>query len=170
MLKKLLSLTAIALMALGFTASVAGAQPYPPAANSITIDDSSTAPGQKVTLVAKTFAPGATVTFTLFSAPVVLGTATADASGVATLVATIPAGAAVGTHTVEASGNNAAGAPLVVSLTLTVAAAAAAPLPTTGSNSTLPLAQLGLGVLAVGGLLVLVAKRRRNEHAEPAGA
>ncbi len=36
------------------------------------------------------------------------------------------------------------------------------PLARTGSNSTMPLARLGIGLLAAGGLALLVAKRRRS--------
>ncbi len=63
-----------------------------------------TAPAQQMELVAKGFQPGETVAFYLHSEPMFLGTAVADANGVARLMATIPAGAPVGTHTVIATG------------------------------------------------------------------
>lgn len=62
------------------------------------------APGEKITLVARGFLPGETVEFVLHSDPVVLGTAEADADGVATLVVALPAGVPAGAHHVEATG------------------------------------------------------------------
>ncbi|WPF82747.1 Ig-like domain-containing protein [Sanguibacter sp. 4.1] len=62
------------------------------------------APGEKITLVARGFLPGETVEFVLHSDPVVLGTAEADADGVATLVVALPAGVPAGEHHVEATG------------------------------------------------------------------
>ena len=39
-------------------------------------------------------------------------------------------------------------------------------LPYTGSDSSVPLVQMGVVLLAVGGVLVLVVRRRRGDHAE----
>lgn len=162
MLRKLLPL-ALTLAAALAVAAPAGAQSYPPAGNTATASDTTVQPGQPVTFTAKTFQPGTEVTFTLFSAPVVLGTAIADSNGVATLTTTIPESTSPGTHTVEASGVGANGQPLTVSFTITVlgAAADAATIPATGSSSTVPMTQLAVGILALGGLLVLLANRRR---------
>lgn len=60
--------------------------------------------GEKITLVARGFLPGETVAFYLHSDPVFLGTAVADADGVATLVVALPAGVPAGAHHVQATG------------------------------------------------------------------
>ncbi|MGH9085537.1 MAG: LPXTG cell wall anchor domain-containing protein [Acidimicrobiales bacterium] len=161
MLKKILVLAA-GLLLLGATA--AGAQQYPPAGNTVTADDTTVAPGEPITLSAQKFQ--GSVTFTLFSAPVVLGTATANSAGVATITATIPSNTTPGTHRVEATGTGLDGQPLTVVLTITVTGAAGSGLPTTGSGSTTPLTQLAVAALAGGGLLVLLANRRRSARAE----
>lgn len=164
MIKKVAALTAALLLT---TIGVAQAQTYPPGGNTVTANDTTVAPGDPITLSAQIFQSGATVTFTMFSAPVVLGTATANSSGVATLTTTIPAGTAAGTHTIEATGTGANGQPLTVSMTITVAAAGTG-IPVTGSSNTLPMTQIGLGVIVVGGLLVLAASKRRSSKADAA--
>ncbi len=63
-----------------------------------------TAPGQQMELVAEGFQPGETVAFYLHSEPVFLGTAVADANGVARLMSTVPADVPTGAHTVFATG------------------------------------------------------------------
>jgi len=162
MLKKVVLLAAALVLV---TAGTAAAQDYPPAGDTVTVSDTTVEPGQSITLSARTFQAGSTVTFTLFSAPVVLGTATANSSGVATITATIPANTAPGTHTIEATGVDEAGNPLTVTTTITVLGGAA-DLPTTGSASTTPMTQVALAVLAGGGLLVLLANRRRTTKTE----
>lgn len=134
----------------------------------IVTDEQSYAPGEEITITAQTFV--GEVSFTLFSAPVLLGTATANASGVATLVTRIPAGTTPGTHTVEASGTGIDGQPLVLRTTITVTGAGAGggsgtgagTLPKTGSSNSVPMSQIALGAIAGGGLLVLVANKRRK--------
>ena len=59
--------------------------------------------GGDITITVDGFQPLAEVTFTLHSAPVVLGTATADQDGSATATFTLPAGVS-GLHSIEASG------------------------------------------------------------------
>jgi hexosaminidase len=132
---------------------------------------SSTCPiGATCAFSAQTFQPGSTVTFTLFSDPVVLGTAIANAQGVATLEATIPA-VDPGVHRIEASGIGLDGQPLTVSLEINVPAGTevggtdvggAVDLPRTGADNSLPLSQLALTAIAGGGLLLLVANKRRS--------
>lgn len=161
MVKKILMLGAVLLF---LTAGAAQAQTYPPGGNTVTANDTTVTPGQSITLSAQVFQPGATVTFTLFSAPVVLGTATANSSGVATLTATIPSNTTPGTHTIEATGTGSNGQPLTVVLSITVAGAGTG-LPVTGSSNTTPMTQVGVAAIAAGGLLVLLAKRRHDRKA-----
>jgi LPXTG-motif cell wall-anchored protein len=123
--------------------------------------------GGQITLSGNGWKAGSTVTLTLNSTPVALGTATVDASGAFTKTVTIPADTAAGTHTITVSGTDPAGAPRTVSVTITVSAAAttAAPaastLPRTGSSS-MPITLAGLALLVLGALLVLQGRRRVN--------
>lgn len=168
MVKRLVAAAAGALVALALAAP-AGAQQYPPAQNSLTISDTTPTPGQTVSITAQTYT--GSVTITMNSEPVVLGSATADSSGVANLSATIPANAALGTHTLVATGTGADGAPLTLTLSFTVVAAdgsgsgAAGGLPRTGDDSSLPLARVGLGLAAAGGVITAVAAKRRKATA-----
>lgn len=162
----------ISLVALLALAAPAHGQQYPPGPFGVFVSDTTVFPGQTITITAGVFAPGSTVTDTFFSQPVELGTATANADGVATLEGTIPLNATPGTHTITASGVAADGSPLEVSTTVTVlddddgveapggAGAAGGGLPITGSES-LPIARIGAALLAVGGGLLFITRRRR---------
>jgi hypothetical protein len=140
-----------------------------------------TAPGQQMELVAEGFQPGETVAFYLHSDPVFLGTAVADANGVARLMATVPGDVPTGAHTVYATGGTtgrwatlgvqlAVPAPAAVTpvsapvaaapAAVTPAATGAGELAVTGSEG----GALGLAaafLVAVGGALVLVTRRVR---------
>lgn len=142
--------------------------------------------GGTITLVARDFLPGETVSFYLHSDPIFLGTAVADANGVATLVVAIPAGAPAGEHHVRATGATSqrtaeipvtvtAAAPVVTApiVTVPVAAApvAAAPAakPAQAPAVAAPLASTGaevgstallVSVLLGSGALLLVGRRR----------
>jgi len=162
MLKRLIALGGLAVLAM---AAPAAAQQYPPAVNSLTCSDTTPTPGQTITIEGRTFAPGSTATVTLDS--VALGSATANADGVIALQATIPADTSLGAHTFVATGPAPNGQMLTLSLVCRVVPAESAgttggPLPNTGSNSTLPLVQIGLGLLALGGVIYAVASRRRK--------
>ncbi|GHE11933.1 prealbumin-like fold domain-containing protein [Klenkia taihuensis] len=118
------------------------------------------AAGRQQTITAGGFTPGETVRGTLYSTPVDLGTAVADAQGVATFTFTLPAGFEPGTHTVTAVGLT-SGA--TSSVTFTVTAAGTPALAHTGVEVA-PL--LGLGALALsGGAVLTVAGTRRRRTA-----
>ena len=158
-------------------AAPAAAQQYPPAVNSLTVSDTTPTPGQTVTLVGRTFAPGAAVTATLTSEPVGLATAAADPSGVVTMQATIPASTSLGLHTITAAGQAPDGSELSVSVNITVVDADGAAggagngadpgagLPRTGDDSSISLAKLGLTLAAIGGVITAVAAKRRKAAA-----
>lgn len=168
MVKKVLALAAVLLLA---TAGAAQAQPYPPGGNTITADDTTVAPGESITLSAQIYQSGAPVTFTLFSGSVVLGTATANSGGVATLTTTIPANTAPGSYTIEASGTGANGQPLTLVLSITVTGAGTSGLPVTGSSNSGTMTQVAIAAIAAGGLFVLMANKRRSsklDEREPA--
>lgn len=167
MVKKILLLATAALFA---TAGAAHAGDGYADDDTLTISDSTVEPGDAVTATAQTFLSGAQVTWTLFSAPIVVGTSTANAAGVATITFTVP-NVPAGTHRLEATGTGADGQPLTVATTLTVTGAGTGTgtgqgggLPKTGSDSAVPMTQIALGAIAGGGLLVLLANKRRTNR------
>jgi hypothetical protein len=164
MIKKVLGLAALLMLVL---TPAALAQDYPTGGTGATASDTTPAPGQSITLRGTGFQTGSTETFDLFSAPVRLGTAVADSTGTATLTATIPASTPAGSHHVEISGTGSNGQPRTVSVALTVTGTggSSGTVPVTGSNSSKPIAEIGVGALALGGLLVLVARRRSKAGA-----
>jgi hypothetical protein len=112
--------------------------------------------GQPVTLTGSGFPPGSAVTAQLFSDPVFLGSAVADAGGNLRLVVTIPVGTAPGLHTIRVS---AAGTTAVAETTVVVAAPVAvaqvggATLSRTGANVLGP-ARMALALVVTGFVLV----------------
>jgi LPXTG-motif cell wall-anchored protein len=163
-------------MAVVLMAAPAAAQQYPPNVNSLTVSDTTPTPGQTIGIEGRTFAAGAGVTVTMSSdAPVTLGTATADAVGIAALQATIPADTKLGAHTITAVGQAPDGTELSLSVSINVVAdgsgTGAAPsgsLPRTGDDSSIPLAKLGLALAALGGIATAVASKRRKAAAAAA--
>jgi hypothetical protein len=120
------------------------------------------APGQKVVKVLKGFKSGEVVTVVLHSTPVTLGTFTADANGVVTVEFTLPAGTALGTHTLAYDGS--LGSHYEETLTLTADGKALA---YTGASIAMPL--IGGSVLvAAGAGALLVTRRRRSPEAAQA--
>ena len=162
MLKKLLLLAAVLIVAM---AGPAGAGDGYSDEDALVLSDSTVAPGGPLTLTAKVCEPAATATFTLGGSQ--LGTAAANQAGEATLSTTVPSNLAAGTYPVQSSCLGPDGQTLVLNSTLTVTGAAGAgtgsgDLPTTGSSSTTPMTQIAVAALAAGGLLVLVANKRRG--------
>lgn len=155
MLKKVAALTAVLLLT---TIGVAQAQTYPPQGNSITADDTTVAPGESIVLGIQICRAAATATFDLDSTTN-LGSTIANSSGVASLTTTIPSNTSPGTHTIEGECVDPNGAPLVQVLSITVTGAA---IPVTGSSSTVPMTQIAIAAIVVGGLLVLAASKRRS--------
>ncbi|MFC6356142.1 beta strand repeat-containing protein [Luethyella okanaganae] len=134
---------------------------------------STVAPGQVLNLTGTGFAVGAPVTFGIYSSPVALASAVADATGAVTVTVTIP-GDYAGPHSLVASGVSASGGPrLLRADTVVVAPATPGSGTTFGSgaksglsstgvagNVTL-LAMLALFALAIGIVALLVLRRRR---------
>jgi hypothetical protein len=160
-----------AAVALGLLAAPAAAQQYPPAQNSLTVSDTTPTPGQTIDITAQTCVPGSSVTVTLDSDRVVLGTPAADSSGVARLSATIPANTSLGAHTIIAVCTGSDGAPLRLTAAINVVAAdgagsgAGGGLPRTGDDTSLPLARIGLALAAAGGVITAIAAKRRKAAA-----
>lgn len=131
-----------------------------PANPVVSTDRSLARPGTQVTLRAEGFVPGETVRFVLHSDPVFLGTAVADADGIAVLVVDLPDGVPAGQHHVVATGvdsGRVAEVPILVS-------DPRAELATTGTD---PAALTGLvaALLAAGAGFLLVARLRRRHAA-----
>ena len=131
-------------------------------ANPITVTQ-----GQSVTITGTGFAPNCSVTVTALGQSV---TVTTDAAGGFTAVFSTT-GVAPGSYIATAVQSN-----LSLSTNFNVVAAAVTPvttatpvttgsLPVTGSNSTTTYVSAGLGLLAVGGMLVLFARKRRGADA-----
>jgi len=161
MLKKTLLLAAALLFVTAGTASAQDGE-YPPAEDEIVADDTTVAPGEAMVLGIQVCAPGATASFVLDNSTT-LGSGTADGSGRAEATVTIPSTTTPGTHTITGSCADPDGGTLTQVLSFTVTAPGAAqPLPTTGSDSTTPMAQIALAAIAGGGLLVLLANKRRS--------
>jgi LPXTG-motif cell wall-anchored protein len=181
--KRLLLVVGLALgLALAGSAP-AGAQEaddgYPPSVFFLTLSDTTVVPGQTIT-ASGALTPGSTsVSFTFFSQPVSIGSTTPNADGTFTTSLTIPSDADLGSHTITATDSAgvsvSAGVEVVASgqagaegeqgVTVTVPGTAAGALPRTGDDS-LPLLRIGAVLLAGGGLLVFLTRRRRDEQVD----
>jgi len=115
-------------------------------------------PGQRIVFIGTGFAAHSTVTISIYSEPVVLGTTVTDTRGDFRKPITVPPGLEAGAHTAVAQGVAPDGTPR--SMTLAIKVAAAAQLPVTGVDpSALLLAGLA-GVLAGAGLVAAARPRR----------
>jgi LPXTG-motif cell wall-anchored protein len=139
--------------------AAAGSQ-YPVGRGQLTESTTAAHPGDSVTVSGCGFKVGSSVSIDFLSTPVHLATVTADANGGIGATVTIPANAAPGNHTIEATGVAPSGAPLVLSANITILGAGT-PLPHTGSSSTAPLTAAGVGLVLIGGVAVVGARRRR---------
>ncbi|MCA2214102.1 DUF7933 domain-containing protein [Jidongwangia harbinensis] len=119
-------------------------------------------PGQDITFVGTGFAPFSTVLITIYSEPVLLGTAITDAAGDFRKLVTVPANLAAGAHTAVAQGVAPDGTARAMALDITVQAdGGGGGLPVTGPGvATLLL--LGVGAVVSGGTLVLAGRPRRR--------
>lgn len=129
------------------------------------------------------FAPGTSITITLYSKPVVLGTTKADRFTFFEASVTIPVGTPAGEHRLVASGTGVDGAPFAVGTAITVVASGVVPpadVPEAGGTAVEPgtrglipgvglprtgpevavVAAIGAVLVAVGGT-ILAANRRR---------
>ena len=138
-----------------------GAQTYPPAA--ITAVPSVLTVGQPFTITGVNFPANVTVTNVMNSQPVGLGSAVANSVGSFTLNTQTPA-VPLGAHTVVATGGGveATTTVQVVASQAGGGAQGAAPLPRTGTSSTIPLARIGIALLAAGGLVLAMTHRARR--------
>ncbi len=149
----------IALVALvgGLFASAAHAAPYTPNGRA-DISTSAPAPGGSIEVTGGGFKAGSTVQVVIYSDPVNLGSARANAAGEVSLDVTIPASFAPGSqHTIQLQGIDPSGAVRVLSHEVTIADSEGQ-LAYTGAT-VLPL--IGGGVVLLGlGAFLLVRTRR----------
>jgi hypothetical protein len=140
---------------------VASAQQYPPA--SVAVDDSELCETGVITVTGSGFPPGSTVTVVL-EGRMTLGTVAADANGRFSLSAEVPSGL-TGRHTIRATSGP---VEAVTSLDVDCPAPPGRPpedeLPRTGSSSPLPMARIALALIAVGGGILALARRRLGGH------
>lgn len=149
----------------------------PPPAPSLLASPLTVTQGGTIAVEASGFKPGSNVVITLESDPVNLGTFVADSAGRIATNVVVPADFPVGLHTLKLTGTDIAGAVLVLSTGITVAsriqvaptsATTAAPvasssgtLPRTGSSAPEPALLAGAGLVLLGSVALLAARRRR---------
>ncbi|WP_344515539.1 immunoglobulin domain-containing protein [Dactylosporangium maewongense] len=124
-------------------------------------DISRAAPGEQITFIGTGFAPHSTAIITMYSDPIVLGTALTDEKGDFTKLVTIPPGLPAGGHTAVAQGVAPDGSPRAMALAITVAPTVDGSLPITGPAIALMLAT-GLAATAGGTVLLAAGSRRRR--------
>ena len=155
-------------------AGVIRAAAYPPGPPSIAAGSSTTCAGCQNTVTVSGFMPGSTVSFTLHSTPISLGSASVDAAGGATLTFQIPSGTDPGEHTLVVTGTAPSGSTLTLSVpimvttgSVSVGGNAPGSLPRTGTDILIPM-EVGAAVLGAGGALLFLARRRgASKSAKP---
>jgi hypothetical protein len=164
-----LAVTGVAATILGWASPASATAAYGPVvcSESASISPSTVAPGGSFTLSLTGGCANDTFTVVLHSSPVTLGTITTNASGSGSAGFSVPANTAGGDHTVtaaDASGNSASVAIVITAAATAVTAAPAAaakhPLPFTGAQIA-GLVAAGAVAIGLGGLLVLVTRRRK---------
>jgi hypothetical protein len=178
MLKRIVALGLLAMVGM---AAPAAAQQYPPDENVVKTSAAALCPGDPLTVEAQIFTPGSTVVVRLVGDDDLdFGTTTADANGVASFSGTIPQDQAPGDYTARVTGTGADGQELVLNASIEILecpveaqAVPAGELPRTGSGGIMTPLKIGLGLAALGGLLLALAANRRRRamrgtHLKPA--
>jgi len=157
---------AMAAAALGLVVLFSGAAQASTAAyapdGSPSLSTSSPAPGEALAVSGDGFRSGSLVRVVIFSEPVVLGTARADAAGQVALNVKIPSSFAPGSdHRVELQGVDSSGEVRILSREITLAGGTGNTLASTGAVL-LPIVGLGAVLLVAGGALVFSGRNRRT--------
>jgi hypothetical protein len=154
------------------TSCPANGAAYPPASCSIAISATTVNSGDQVTVTGRGFGSGESVTGTVFSAPMALGTKSADTAGTVSFTFSTAA-LDLGAHRVELRGTSG----IFMSADFTVVAAgqgsglaagtaagtgSTGALAFTGSNAIIPMSIIGAVLIAAGGTAVVVTRRRRS--------
>ena len=130
--------------------------------DAVVLSASVVAPGEDFTATVGVCQPATEAAFDIDGDAAATATAGDDGQASATLTAPTEEG----THTVTGTCTGPDQETVVLSSTLTVdadTAPAGEDLPATGSDSSLPLTRVALGALLVGGLFVLIARRRSDK-------
>jgi LPXTG-motif cell wall-anchored protein len=160
MLQRILTL---ALAGVFLLAAPAAAQTgYGEEPDSATVSDSTAEPGQTVTVSGECFQPGSTATFS--DGQGFQETATANASGVASVSYTVPPGSGPVNMSITGTGCDGEALVLGVVIERVAPAAAGVPLPRTGDDSSIDLGRVGLFLLAAGGATVYAVRRRQTAN------
>ena len=160
---RLFGVVATLVLLVAWGAAPAAAVQYPPSGNGLTVNKTNLAPGEALTLTGSGYTAGATITITIESTPLVLGTTVADGTGAFTTTVSIPTTFAAGRHTVKATGEGAGGSTIVLSAAVTVASSGSGH-PFTGANVGPPVL-VGVGLILVGMVLIVTVRRRRSAMA-----
>lgn len=134
---------------------------YPVQTGPLVVTSGQLAPGASATLSGGGFAPGAPVTVSVYSTPVLLATTTADATGTIRVTVTLPVDLAAGQHHVEAVGPAPGGGTNTLTIAFTVTSSSGGALSYTGFPGTLAVSAAAV-LLIAGGLLVFAGRRRRR--------
>lgn len=163
MIRKLLALTAVLLVAtVGVAHAQTGGSLLPVAG--ISAIPAEGAPGSDAICESRGHPQGSDVICEMLSDPVFLGSAKANANGIARVSFKVP-NLPAGNHQLRSTGVGADGKVLVQFTAFVIPGVSGSNLPKTGDDSSLPMAQIGAGAVALGGLLVLAGKKRRNVKA-----
>jgi hypothetical protein len=111
---------------------------------------STAAPGQELVVIGSGYAPFSTVTLTVYSTPLLLGTVTTDDSGAFRQSVRVPANLPAGSHSFVAAGVDEQGAFRALRLDVTVAAA-------DDSNGSLPVTGTAVVWLILAGFAITLA-------------
>jgi hypothetical protein len=142
--------------------ATANAQPAYASAGSPTLSTTSPAPGGALAVAGDGFAGGSVVRVVMYSEPVVLGTATADAAGEVSIDVKVPSTFEPGAeHRVELQGVDSSGAVRVLSQVVTLAGGGDDVLARTGV-AVVPLVAVAGGLLVLGGALVATGRVGRK--------
>ena len=148
----------LAVAAVLLSASAASAQSSSYGAPTPSSDNQTVSQGSNITINFQNMPPSTDFSAVVQSITMTLPTQHSDANGNVSVTFNT-AGLAVGEHTLTLTGG---GTTAVAHFTVVAGSA----LPRTGSSSALPLTSIALALLAAGGLLVLVARRRRISTAD----
>ncbi|MCU4187264.1 hypothetical protein K6U06_23075 [Acidiferrimicrobium sp. IK] len=141
----------------------------------VTASTTTAAPGQPIALAGSGFAPSESISIVLHSTPVQLATVQATPAGTFSTTVTIPTNTTPGQHEIIATGLT-SGVTATFPITIVGSSAATAPAAATtsgassGGGSSLAFTgadiaasvAVGVGALAVGGLLTLSSRKRRS--------
>jgi hypothetical protein len=149
----------------GLVATPAWAQQYPPRKPTCQVSDTSISPGDEVTVSGKHWQPGSTVTFTLEPEGINLGSATVGVNGKFSAVLTIPNNIVPGPHTIQCSGLNRRGVPVVRAITIEIlggVVGGGGGTSFTGTILNVPLWMLLTAALFAAGVTAIALGRRRR--------